>query len=219
MPPDATPEDIAQMKESGKSLDSFDAFFLIPEGADVKIDASGQADYNSLKDCLIRALSAKLKIPKARLDGIEPGNLEGAKVNEEAMFDVWRRIQRLARPIIKWMIEQYNIVYNWFPEDEEGKPTLWDIDFRVRETVDEKLEAEILSLNVASYAEAINNDLISVKNAQKELGFPEEEVDNPKPVLGTIGIEDEGDNGDEDDEENEEDSSESYLGAINNSKE
>ena len=181
MPEDASKEDIALMKAAGRSLDSIDGYFLLPPGADVKVDAMGQADYNSLKDCLITALSAKLKIPKARLEGIEPGNLQGAKVNEEAMFDVWRRIQRLARPIVKWMVERYNSVYNWIPEDID-----WDIEFRVRESIDEELEANILSTNVTAYIEAINADLISVTNAQIELEFPEEAVDNPKPLIGTI---------------------------------
>lgn len=215
MPPDASAEDIEQMKDGAKRLDSFDGFWLAPEGADVKIDATGQADYNSLKDAILRAISAKLKIPKARLDGIEPGNLEGAKVNEEAMFDVWRRIQRLARPIIKWIIERYNSVYEWFPEKEEGVLTEWDIEFRVRESIDEEKEATILATNVSSYTEAINADLISVTNAQKELGFPEEEVNNPKPILGTLQIGDDPD--DESDKESKENSNQGSEGATDDS--
>ena len=191
-PEGADDSDIADIRDANKKMESFNRFFIIPKEAQVEVQTGTVLDYNSGKDALLRALSAVLKIPKARLDGIEPGQIEGAKVNEQQMFDVWRREQRESRLDVRWMVERFNEYYDWGIAEDFWKK--WKIEFDVRGEPDETAAAELLSMNVQSYVAAINANLISIENAQEELGFPVEEVENPVPSMGLLTVKGENEN-------------------------
>lgn len=184
LPPgmNASSEEVSDMRTASKKMDAFDAFFIIPPGADVKVDASGQADYSSLKDTLLSALSAKTGIPLAKFNGIEMER-QGGDFNQELMFDAWRYKQRIRTPMTEWVTNRFNLFFSWYDEGTDWKPM-----FRMRVEVSDKEKSEILSTNVTSYSEAISANLISIANAQKELGFPVEEVENPIPEIGNIRL-------------------------------
>lgn len=192
VPQGLSEDEFDKLKESAKRMDSINGYFLVPEGVDVTIEtSSGNVNYQLLKQALIEHLSAYLKVPQARMKGIEPGQREGADTNEQSYFDVLRDIQNQAEKIVKWLIEQFNKPQAWGLVEDQYK-----IKWNIRNELTEKDQAELDAMKAERVSMLFTSNIISQATAQELLDMPIEEVEPPALMMSGFGNQNQDDNQD-----------------------
>lgn len=176
LPPNATDTEVIELKEGIKKWDSINGLFLLPKDAEVAIETGkGTVDYELLKNCLLEVLSTYTKVPMARLKGIEPGQIEGAKVNEEALFDVYRTLQRSVKQLTKWLINRLALKYNI-------KLPKYEIQWRVRPEVNIREQTEIDMIQAQIDVLYLSNGVKDVAEIRESLGLDPNKVIEPQTI-------------------------------------
>lgn len=166
MPPDATKEQVDEVRTGVRQWDSFNGVFVLPKGAEIAIESSsGMVDYDKLKNVLLEAFSTKSKVPMARLKGIEPGQLSGADVNERSLIDVYRKNQRAIKAKVHWLVMRLNEHYSWGLNDDDWKP-LWTVREQLNDTDKAALDDKIAETTIKLYS----NELLTFKEARERIG-------------------------------------------------
>ena len=125
-------------------------------------------NYWDVKNMLLEDIALDLGVPRARIRGIEPGNLEGAQVNESSYFDVLEEIQENYQRLLEWQLDLLNELRGW------GLPDEYEIVWRKRKALTEVEEANLLSTRIDNFLKLLEKGELagaSIKVIQELTGL------------------------------------------------
>ena len=193
---------MAKLEEGLINYGSADSTIFLPKHDDMKdaelvSPSSPSYDFASSIQAGLERISVDTGIPAARLRGIEPGQQEGAEVNEKSYFDVLERIQDDYMPIVEWMVNRLAELNEW-----EGE---FAIEFNNRRELSEEKAASLLATKIANVAALVPHmTRLGIDNVQLlELCGIDIEVElvDPEELMPDMGQgQDEGEEREEDDD-------------------
>lgn len=118
---------------------------IIPEDADLTVDASGQADYMALLEVPLIFICASTGLPMAKLRGVIGGEQEGSITNIRSLYyNILKGIQDQEKVNFRDQISILAEIFSW------SLPEGWDIQWRFTQEQSEAEQTDMMTKRAAS---------------------------------------------------------------------
>lgn len=118
---------------------------IIPEDADLTVDASGQADYMALLEVPLIFICASTGLPMAKLRGVIGGEQEGSITNIRSLYyNILKGIQDQEKVNFRDQISILAEMFSW------SLPEGWDIQWKFTQEQSEAEQTDMMTKRAAS---------------------------------------------------------------------